>query len=100
MNAPVTRRALLGATAAVGAVGLPAAATTLANPMAAANADADLFVLLDRWHEARAAWDATDVPLDEAQTRAKAAYRPCRARCGREAETSASTWMPLRRVAV
>ncbi len=42
----------------------------------ASDPDADLFALLDRWLAARAAWDATDDPLDEAQNRAKAAYPP------------------------
>jgi hypothetical protein len=41
-----------------------------------ANLDADLFALLDRWREVREAWDATDVPLGEAQDRARADYPP------------------------
>ena len=55
MNAPVTRRALLGATAAVGAVvALPMGASALAG---SDHPDAALFVLLDVWGPARAAAD-------------------------------------------
>ena len=55
MNAPVTRRALLGASAAaVGAVALPIAASALASP---ATRDAELLRLLDAWGSARAAAD-------------------------------------------
>ena len=56
MNAPVTRRALLGASAAaVGVVALPMGASALAGP---AHPDAALFALLDAWSPARAAADA------------------------------------------
>ena len=75
MNAPVTRRALLGATAAVGAVGLPALAAAEAG-IPASDLDADLFALLNRWHEAQATWEATAEPYDAAQARAHAAYPP------------------------
>ena len=55
MNAPVTRRALLGATAALGAVvALPMGAPALAG---SDHPDAALFVLLDVWGPARAAAD-------------------------------------------
>lgn len=73
MNAPVTRRALLGATAAVGAVGLPTAVTAETG-IPASDPDADFYALLDRFAEARAAWDATDAPLEAAMARAKDAY--------------------------
>ncbi len=73
MNAPVTRRALLGATAAVGAMALPAIAEA-AIPVS--DVDAELRVLLDRFDAAREAWDATDDPLEAASTRAVAAYPP------------------------
>lgn len=53
MNAPVTRRAMLGVTAAVGFTALPIAGPALAGT---ADLDAELFGLLDRWREAWAAW--------------------------------------------
>ena len=56
MNAPVTRRALLGATAAaVGVVALPMRASALAG---SDHPDAALFALLDVWGPARAEADA------------------------------------------
>ncbi len=68
MNAPVTRRALLGATAAIGAVGLPAAAMpVLASPTPTASATASALhdefravahrhrVAMGRFNEAEAA---------------------------------------------
>ena len=70
MNAPLSRRALLGATAAVGAAALPAVAS------APSNSDAELFRLLDRFDAARTAWDAAGEPYDEAMSRARAAYPP------------------------
>ncbi len=76
MNAPVTRRALLGATAALGVVAFPTVAPALSIPVAADDVDAELFALLDRWRDARAVWDATDDPLEEAHERAKSAYPP------------------------
>ncbi len=63
MNAPVTRRALLGATStALGAVSLPAAALALASPTP--DPDADLVALIARHTETLAALNT----LDEAST--------------------------------
>ncbi len=72
MNAPVTRRALLGATAAVGAVGLPAVAFASAPP--APDADAALLDLIERHAEATTAWEAACRDLEAARDRAWAAY--------------------------
>ena len=75
MNAPLSRCTLLGAsTAAIGAVALPVSMAALAS--SAPDPDADLFGLLDRWHEAREAWDATDASFSEAHERAASLYPP------------------------
>lgn len=58
MNAPVTRRALLGATAVVGAVGLPATVSA-ETAIPASDLDAELFDLIVRHGEAVAITDAT-----------------------------------------
>lgn len=71
MNAPLTRRALLSATAAVGAVGLHTAAVA-----STVDPDVDLFVLLDRFAEAAAAWEALDEPYAAALNQAEAGYPP------------------------
>ncbi len=71
MNVPVTRRALLGATAAIGVAVLPRPAAALPSPV---DLDAELHALIERFDAARRAWDATDAPLDEAMAQAQAAY--------------------------
>ncbi len=63
MNAPVTRRALLGATAAIGAVGLPVVAFASAPP--ALDVDAALFDLIERYKVLDVAWFAADEHKDE-----------------------------------
>ena len=72
MNAPVTRRALLGSTLAVGAVGLPSVALACAPP--APDADAALFDLITQHGEATAAWEAACRDLEVVRDRAWAAY--------------------------
>ena len=64
MNAPVTRRALLGATAAIGAVGLPVLVETASSPACAAHPDAGLFGLIARHSEAVALTDASSRACD------------------------------------
>ena len=75
MNAPVSRRALLGATAALGAVVLPTIAVA-ETVIPASDLDAELFALLDRWHAARVVWNASEAPFNAVCDRARAAYPP------------------------
>ena len=72
MNAPVTRRALLGATAALGAVGVPALAEVASSPASAAHPDAGLFDLIARHREAVALTDATARACDAPRARFEA----------------------------
>ncbi len=76
MNAPVTRRALLGATAAIGAVGLPVVASTSTPEPLVPDADAVLAGLIARHAEATTAWEAACRDLEAARDRAWAAYPP------------------------
>lgn len=77
MNAPVTRRALLGVTAAIGAVALPAITLDRAIPALAPEADAALFDLIARHAEATSTWDAACRNLEAVRDRAWAAYPSC-----------------------
>lgn len=77
MNVPVlSRRALLGSTVAIGAVGLPAVALAGLPDVAAPDADAALFAIIERHAEAEATWEAACRDLEAAQDRAWAAYPP------------------------
>lgn len=76
MNAPITRRALLGATAAVGAVGLPPMALACRPETSAPDADVALVGLIERHTDAAAAWEAACRDLEAARDRAWAAYPP------------------------
>ena len=71
----LTRRSLaLAGAAALGSAVTPIAATAVPRP--AVDLDADLYALLDRFDAARAAWDATEAPLEAAWDRLAAALPP------------------------
>ena len=73
MNALVTRRALLGATVAVGTVALPAIAEAAFPTVPHTEADADLLGLIARHAAVVAERNAHQDPLEEAEARFEAA---------------------------
>ena len=73
MNALVTRRALLGATVAVGSVALPAIAEAAFSTVPHTEADADLLGLIARHAAVVAERNVHQDPLEEAEARFKAA---------------------------
>ncbi len=77
MNAPLTRRALLGAsTVAIGAVAIPAAALAHATSSPACDADTVLLGLIARHEKITAVWDAATDAYNAASDCANEAYPP------------------------